>query len=166
MGKPKEAPQARAYKMGREVVNPVAPHPVRILLEPPLAPQDDFTLEVAKTGKAHAKPVRLTLEQGRVSVEFDLTRNTELYRFLHARGSEREIIDRHLPGLYLGPPALQTPGQPKMAHPAPVPPEAQSKRPEPPTVRDALLGEETTDFASVKVEEPKDLKDIPWPSQH
>ena len=173
MSEPKTAAKPGIkHKVGREVVNPIAPHPVRILLESPLTGNDKFALMVHKAAKSSAPGVKLgsphtpyTVEKGHVVIEFDLVRDDADYEFVHSRAStgggepERENGDPFVPltGDRLTHPDWKTPGEPA-ANPSDHPPyKIQPPRRKPPDIHEdkLLLKEDVTDFGHVRVEDPK-----------
>jgi hypothetical protein len=113
------------HKVARQVVNPIAPPPVRTILEPSLQSQDEFFLEPNKgtkptTGGVKFSPISTRSNAGKTHtvVEFEQIRDAAIYRLVHYRGSggqadaERDIVDGHLPGATLTHPQWKTPGPP------------------------------------------------------
>ena len=158
-----EALSPKPHHVGREMVNYVAPSPIRILLEPPVADQDDFELKGTK-GKSsanHRPPVKVGRE-GHLTIEFENVHDARdaFYEFLHMRGTskgggpEREVIEGNLPGHNLTRPDWNRPGEP-----ATIPLELdRSKINEPRRTplapRDELLSEDVN-LQKVRVQEPK-----------
>lgn len=168
MGKPSDPPPAPpvTHKVAREVKNPIAPPPVRILLEAPVEPQDSFDLHIKKAAKPSSGAVtfgpiwtRVKIEKANVTIEFEHVRDDATYEFGHSRngggGPENELIDGHVPGSLLNHPTWKTPGMPSLVPPEHPPSKIQPPRRTPPSPKDQLLKEDVTDFAKVHVEEVK-----------
>jgi hypothetical protein len=167
MAEPQDpAPQPVTHKVAREIVNPLAPPPVRILLEPSLQSDDDFFLESAKANKPASGgvkfgPISMRAKAGKTHtvVEFDQIRDASIYKLLHSRGTgsqggpQRDLIDSHIPGNTLSHPQWKTPGLPSTKFQ-----EKRDKNPPihtPPHTDDPLLRDDVTDFPKLRVQEPK-----------
>jgi hypothetical protein len=147
-------PKLGEHRVARQVVNPIQPHPVRVLSEPPLRAGDAFFLE-AVSGSATTFKV-VNIDGGYVVIEFDNVRDNTFYNLVHVRVStnggapQRDVVLEHINGRNLTLPLWSTPGKPqttrKGSEAAPVVTA--------PYTKDPLLQQDVTDFTKVSVEEP------------
>ena len=167
MGEQTDTATPIVHKVARQVVNPIAPPPVRIILEPSLQSQDEFFLEPDKgtkptTGGVKFGPISTRSKAGKTHtvVEFEQIRDASLYKLVHYRGSggqadaQRDIVDGHLPGATLTHPQWKTPGPPSTK----LRENRDSTKPPPhtpPRPADELLREDSMDFPKIRVDEPK-----------
>jgi hypothetical protein len=170
MGKQeKPGTPAQARKVGREMVNPHVLSPVRIVVEAPMDPLDDFFLEPVKGDKttpAGVKfgPISKKRKIGGTNVVFEFENihgeKTYIYQFVHARiasggGLSRDIVEGHMSGSILVDPGWTTPGLPSIKAKKLEQNKVIEARTTPPIPGDPLLREATTDFTQIRVEEPK-----------
>ena len=167
MSKPKPTPPKVTHKVGREIVNFLAPTPVRILLEPNAVPRDVFDLQPhsksALVGPQLGLPyTEVRLPSGHIVIEFEpeLFLDKTVYLFRQGRASVRGADSawgpiEHVAGAELTHPTWHTPGPPVMSPPQKAPSNIPRPRTTPPRPHDPLLREDVTDFTQVRVEEPK-----------
>src|SRR6476661_4964265 len=123
MGEHADTATPIVHKVARQVVNPIAHPPVRIILEPALQAQDDFFLETNRetkptSGGVKFGPISTRSKAGKTHtvIEFDQIRDATIYKLVHYRGSgaqgdaERDVVEGHLPGSKLTHPQWKTPG--------------------------------------------------------
>jgi hypothetical protein len=167
MGEHADTAMPIVHKVARQVVNPIAPPPVRIVLEPALQSRDQFFLEPNRetkptSGGVKFGPVSTRTKAGKTHtvIEFDQIRDATIYKLVHYRGSsgkgdaERDVIESQFSGSKLTHPQWKTPGPPNTripeTHASTTPPPHT-----PPRVHDELLKEDSTDFPKIRVDEPK-----------